>query len=227
VESLTSFCQSDDRGRAFAMWRHRPTFEARDASGCDLWFRFDFLVEASFAESDDDATRALKRRAEQHFAPQFYTVWVSASDGATLQPPEVLLEAYRKSDHTQGRDFNLNPRRWQTLQMHIDSVPWLMEWRRHCQKAEASALSYIEGHDLVHQQRARGLASLRHQRATRVAQIESRLARLTGVAQSVERRDVDEEEVLFARLNDAIRAPSIRVDVAGAIFVSARAPFVQ
>ena len=227
VESLTSFCQSDDRGRAFAMWRHRPTFEARDASGCDLWFRFDFLVEASFAESDDDATRALKRRAEQHFAPQFYTVWVSASDGATLQPPEVLLEAYRKSDHIQGRDFNLNPRRWQTLQMHIDSVPWLMEWRRHCQKAEASALSYIEGHDLVHQQRARGLASLRHQRATRVAQIESRLARLTGVAQSVERRDVDEEEVLFARLNDAIRAPSIRVDVAGAIFVSARAPFVQ
>jgi ATP-dependent helicase HepA len=227
VESLTSFCQSDERGRVFAMWRHRPTFEAQDASGCDLWFRFDFLVEANLIEHDDDATRALKRRAEQHFAPQFYTVWVSAADRATLQPPDVLLEDYRKSDHTHGRDFNLNPRRWQTLQMQIDSVPWLLEWRRHCQSAAASALAYINGHDLVHQHRARGVASLRNQHATRVAQIESRLTRLTGLARCVEQRDLDEEEVLFSRLNEAIRAPSVRTDVAGAVFVSANLPFVQ
>ena len=227
VESLTTFCQSDDRGRAFAMWRYRPAFEARDASGCDLWFRFDFVVEPNLSESDDDAARALKRRAEQHFAPQFYTVWVSAADGATLQPPDALLEDYRNSDHVHGRDFNLNPRRWQTLQMQIDSVPWLLEWKRHCQDAAASALAFINGHDLVHQQRVRGLASLRNQHATRVAQIESRLTRLTGVARVVEQRDLDDEEVLFVRLNDAIRVPSVRTDVAGAIFASASAPFVQ
>ncbi len=227
VESLTAFCQSDDRGRAFAMWRHRPAFEARDASGCDLWFRFDFVVEPNLTESDSDAGRALKRRVDQHFAPQFYTVWVSAGDGATLQPPDVLLEDYRKSGHIHGRDFNLNPQRWQTLQMQIDSVPWLLEWRRHCQNAAASALAYINGHDLVQQQRARGLASLGSQHATRVAQIESRLTRLTGMAQIVEQRDLDDEKALFARLNDAIRAPSVRTDVAGAIFASASAPFVQ
>jgi ATP-dependent helicase HepA len=227
VESLTAFCQSDDRGRAFAMWRQRPSFEARDASGCDLWFRFDFLVEANLAESDDDTTRALKRRAEQHFAPQFYTVWVSAADGATLQPPDVLLEAYRKSDHIHGRDFNLSPRRWQTLHIQIDTVPWLLDWRRHCQNAAACALAYITGHDLVHLQRARGLDSLRHQHAMRVAQIESRLTRLTGVAQCAEQRDLDEEDALFTRLNEAFRAPSVRTDVAGAIFVSASTPFVQ
>ena len=227
VESLTAFCQSDDRGRAFAMWRHRPTFEARDASGCDLWFRFDFLVEADLTESDDDAARALKRRAEQHFAPQFYTVWVSAADETTLEPPDVLLGAYRNSNHIDGRDFNLNPRRWQALHMHIDSVPWLLEWRRHCQSAAKRALDYITSHELVQQQRARGLASLRHQHATRVAQIESRLTRLTGVALSEEQRDLEQEEVLCERLNDAIRAPSVRTDVAGAVFVSASAPFIQ
>lgn len=227
VESFTAFCQCDDRGRSFAMWRHRPTFEARDASGCDLWFCFDFVVEANLTESDDDAGRALKRRAEQHFAPQFYTVWVSTADGATLQPPEVLLEPYRQSDHLHGRDFNLNPHRWQTLQMQIDSVPWLLEWRRHCHNAAASALAYINGHDLMHQQRVRGLASLRNQHATRVAQIESRLSRLTGLAKGAEQRDLDEEEVLFSRLSEAIRAPYVRTDVAGAIFVSASAPFVQ
>ncbi|MBQ1761989.1 MAG: hypothetical protein IIZ92_03705, partial [Aquincola sp.] len=60
-----------------------------------------------------------------------------------------------------------------------------------------------------------------------VAQIESRLTRLTGVARVVEQRDLDDEEVLFVRLNDAIRVPSVRTDVAGAIFASASAPFVQ
>lgn len=227
VESLTTFCQADDRGRAFAMWRYRPTFEARDASGCDLWFRFDFVFEPNLKEVDDDAARALKRRAEQHFEPQFYTVWVSAENGATLQPPDVLLEDYRNSDRIHGRDFNLNSRRWQTLQMQIDSVPWLLEWRRHCQDAAACALAYINDHDLIHQQISRALASLRAQHATRVAQIESRLTRLTDVARTVEQRDLDYEEVLFARLNDAIRTPSVRTDVAGAIFASARTPFVS
>ncbi len=227
VESLTAFCQSDDRGRAFAMWRHRPTFEAHDASGCDLWFRFDFVVEPNLTESGNDAARALKRRADQHFAPMFYTAWVNAADGVTLNPPDVLLEGYRNSDHPHGRDFNLNPRRWQMLQQQVDSVPWLLEWRRHCQKAAAHALAYISDHDLVHQQRARGLASLKAQHSTRVAQIESRLTRLTGSAQRVEQRELEEEEAMFSRLCEAIRAPSVRTDVAGAIFASARTPFVR
>jgi ATP-dependent helicase HepA len=227
VESLIAFCESDDRGRVFAMWRYRPTFQARDASGCDLWFRFDLLVEADFIESNDDATRALKRRAEQHFSPQFYTVWVSAADGATLQPPDVLLETYSKSDQIHGRDFNLNSHRWQTLHERIDSVPWLLNWQRYCQEAAASALDYITGHELVHKQRSKGLASLRHQHATRVAQIESRLTRLTGIAQRVEQRDLGEEEGLFALLHEAMRAPAIRIDIVGAIFASASTPFVQ
>jgi ATP-dependent helicase HepA len=227
IQSLLAFCESDDRGRAFAMWRYRPTFETQDASGCDLWFRFDLLVESDLTELNDDTTWALKRRAEQHFSPQFYTVWVSATDGVTLEPPDVLLESYSRSDQIHGRDFNLNPRRWHTLHEQVDLVPWLLEWQRHTQEATASALDYIVGHELVHQQQSRGLASLRHQHATRVAQIESRLTRLTGVAQQAEKRYLDDEEVLFARLHEAIRAPSIRIDVVGTIFASANSPFVQ
>jgi ATP-dependent helicase HepA len=226
VDSLTEFCQSDDRGRSFAMWRCRTTYEAKDASGCDLWFCFDFVVEAHLTDSDA-AARALKRRVEQHFSPQFYTVWVSAADGATLQPPGVLLEAYRKSDHLQGRDFNLNPRRWQALQMQVESVPWLLEWQRHCHDAADRALAYISDHELVRMQKARGATSLRNQHATRVAQIESRLMRLTGLAQSEEMRDLEEEEVLFDSMNEAIRRPSLRIDVAGAIFACANSPFVR
>ena len=225
VEALTAFCQSDDRGRVFAMWRHRPTFEAQDASGCDLWFRFDFLVEANLVDSNDDTTRALRRRVEQHFSSQFFTVWVSAVDGATLQPPDFLLESYCKSNHVHGRDFNLNPNRWQALQNNVESVPWLLEWRHHCENAVENALAYIAGHQILQRQCARGLSSLRQQHTTRIAQIESRLTRLSGEAKSVEQRDLDEEKVWFRYLYEAIRVPTVRTDVAGAVFVSANTPF--
>ncbi len=225
VESLHSFCQTDDRGRVFAMWRYRPDCESRDASGCDLWFRFDFLVEASLPDADDDATRALIRRAEQHFPPQFHTVWVDATRGVTMTPPTHLAEDYRKSGQCPGRDYNLNPSRWQFLQMQ-DNIPWLLEWRRHCEEATERALKFMAGHELLRQHQEQGLVSLRIQHATRVAQVESRLTRLTGVAQVAERRDLEAEEVLHGRLSDAIRVPAISVDVAGAVFASAATPFV-
>jgi ATP-dependent helicase HepA len=227
VESLSAFCQSDDRGRSFAMWRCRPTFEAKDASGCDLWFCFDFVVEAGITDSDDDATRALKRRVEQHFTPQFYTVWVSAADGAMLNPPNALLESYSKASDIKSRDYNLNSRRWQILQMQVGSVPWLLEWSRHCHNAAESALDYISGHELFRTQQTLGVVSLRHQHATRVAQIESRLARTTGLAQKVEMHELEAEKELFDHLNQAISSPSVRTDAAGAIFVSANTPFIQ
>jgi len=224
VQSLYSFCQSDDRGRVFAMWRHRPDYEVRDASGCDLWFRFDFLVEAGLPDTDDDAARALIRRAEQHFPPQFHTVWVDATrDEATMAPPAHLAEDYRKSASTLGRDYNLSPHRWQILQMK-DNVPWLLEWRRHCEMAAEQALQFMASHELLRQHQERGLVSLRSQHATRVAQVESRLTRLTGLAHAADRRDLEEEEVLYCRLIDAIRAPTISIDVAGAVFASA-SPF--
>lgn len=226
VESLRSFCQTDDRGRIFAMWRHRPDYEARDASGCDLWFRFDFVVEASLPDADDDSARALIRRAEQHFPPQFHTVWVDATREVTMDPPAHLAEAYRKSEPGPGRDYNLNPRRWQILQMQ-DNLPWLLQWRRHCEAAAERALQFMAGHELLRQHQVRGLASLRSQHATRVAQVESRLTRLAGVAQAAERRDFEEEVVFLGHLTDAIRAPAIRTDVAGAVFASAATPFVR
>jgi len=226
VESLGSFCQMDDRGRVFAMWRHRPDYEASDASGCDLWFRFDFLVRASLLDADDDAARALIRRAEQHFPPQFHTVWVDATREATMAPPAHLVEEYRSSAPGLGRDYNLNPCRWQILQMQ-DDVPWLLEWRRHCEAAADRALQFLAGHELLRQHQEQGLVSLHSQHATRVAQVESRLTRLTGVAQAAERRDLKEEEVLHGRLSDAIRAPAISIDAAGALFASAATPFVR
>src|SRR5690606_24226791 len=94
VQSLYSFCQSDDRGRVFALWRYRPTFEARDSSGIDLWFRFDFQIESSLTQPEDDTGRALWRRADRHFPPQFHTVWVDMAGDITMFPPSDIEESY-------------------------------------------------------------------------------------------------------------------------------------
>jgi ATP-dependent helicase HepA len=229
VESLTAFCRFDDRGRAFAMWRYRPSLVARDASGSDLWFRFDFLIEAGVPETHDDFSRAIKRRAEQHFTPRFYTVWVSAADGATLQPPDVVSAEYRDSDSADGggRDFNLNFRRWDRLYARLDLVPWLMEWRRHCEAALARAQAFILEYKTLEEQCTQSLMSLKQQHALRVAQIESRISRLAGAAQSAERRHLEDEEQLFVRTSEAIRAPAIHTDIAGAVLVSPINPFSQ
>ena len=99
VESLSAFCDYDDRGRSFAMWRHLPGHEARDASGIDLYFRFDLHVEAgslASAASDDADTRALRRRASGMFPPQCHTLWVSIDGAINDEPPPADLLAARR-----------------------------------------------------------------------------------------------------------------------------------
>jgi len=226
VESLRAFCHGDDRGRVFAMWRHQTKFEARDASGIDLWFRFDFLIEAELPVPNDDTARALCRRAEQHFPPQFHTVWVDMTGLVTKEPPAEIEQAYVPEDGGSGRDFNLNSRRWQILQMQ-DHVPWTLEWRRHCEQATQRAHEFIATHKAVLEYIQRGLVTLQRQHETRVAQLESRIARLTGAAQDAERRELDSEAVMNALLNEAIRRPAVRIDVAGALFIAATTPFVR
>jgi len=226
VESLRSFCQGDDRGRAFAMWRHRPSFEARDASGIDLWFRFDFLIEADLQAPDGDADHALCRRAEHHFPPQFHTVWVDMAGAVTVEPTAEISEAYLPVDQGGGRDFHLNPLRWQILRMQ-DHVPWTVEWRRYCEEASRRAHEFIGAHAAVRERIKRGLVSLQSQHETRMAQIQSRIARLTGAAQIAERHDLDAENAMHALLTESIRQPVIRTDVAGAMFVSAATPFMR
>jgi ATP-dependent helicase HepA len=227
VESLAAFCQSDDRGRAFAMWRHRPNYVAQDASGCDLWFRFECLVEANVGKTESEIARAFSRKAERHFAPQLFTVWVSAAVGPVALPPPELLEDYQPVANSLGRDFNLNPLRWETLHRRVDTVPWLARWPELVSKASQEAKQWLLAHDLLRQQCAKSVASLRRQHLTRVTQLESRLTRLTGRAQLDAVCELDQEKIFFEGLTEAIENPAIYTDVVGAIFVSAKPPLAR
>ncbi|WP_309246861.1 protein DpdE [Ramlibacter montanisoli] len=228
VEALLSFCQTDDRGRVFAVWRHWPDYCAVDACGNDLFFRFDFLVEADLGEGDPTrgaagitSDRALRRRVDGCFAPQFVTAWIGVDRRAVAQPPDHLTTAYRpKPAFTEtGQDFNLNSGRWQQLSTRED-VPWLQDWERVCQQASEDALAHVRDLGTVQDQIARATRLLNEQLQTRVAYLQNRIARLSSFARQAEEAELIAELDRHERLMIAVTRPRFHLDVVGAVFVS-------
>lgn len=232
VESVFAFCESDDRGRVYAMWRHAPGYEPLGATGVDLFFRFDFLIEADLPKGEqaqDDAVKVLRRRVDGHFAPRFHSVWVLPGGQCVSEPPEVLQAPYRSKDDIApggGRDYNLNSRRWQVLEMQAN-LPWLSEWSKHCSAASDASRGFVLQLDEVRKRIKLGLIGLRQQHESRVAQLNSRVSRLEGMARDAELADLRVEHDLHRRLTSAVASPSLRLDSAGAIFVAPTSPFAQ
>lgn len=232
VESLFSFCESDDRGRVHAMWRHEPGYEPLGATGVDLYFRFDFLMEAGLPhgeQSQDDAVRALWRRVDGQFPPHFHSVWVLPNGQCANEPPQVLQAPYQSTETMcpgTGRDYNLNSRRWQVLEMQAN-LPWLADWSQHCSAASAAAKEFVLQLDAVRQRIILGLTGLRRQHESRAAQLNSRVTRLEGMARDVELSELRAEDDLHRQLTSAVASPSLRLDSVGAIFVAPTSPFAR
>jgi ATP-dependent helicase HepA len=228
VDAILSFCQTDDRGRVFGVWRHWPDYQATDASGNDLFFRFDFLVEADLGEasegggkSEASLDRALRRRVDGCLVPQFITTWVGVDGKAVSQPGDFLNAPYRVSpgpDST-GRDFNLNPGRWQQLSTRED-VPWIQDWERVCRQAHDVALEYVQSLDVVRDRIASAQRVLNEQIQTRTAYLQNRIARLSGLARHAEEAELVAELDRHERLSAAVAGPRFHLDVVGAMFVS-------
>jgi ATP-dependent helicase HepA len=233
VDSLYAFCESDDRGRAYAMWRHTPAYTPQDASGVDLFFRFDFMIEADLRPAEGaagDETRALRRRVEAHFPPRFYSVWVLPDGSCVRQAPSALEAPYRSTvgsaDLGAGRDYNLNAQRWRVLDMQ-SAIPWLRDWSKQCGQAGDLARAFVLEIDDLKATTQRGLKRLREQRDARAAQLKARAARVTGAALQAELADLQLEEQLHRRLAAAVTMPLVRMDSAGAVFVAATSPFAR
>jgi ATP-dependent helicase HepA len=228
VEALLSFCQTDDRGRVFAVWRYWPNYQALDASGNDLFFRFEFLVEADLGERNDSidaagiaSDRALSRRLDGCFAPQFVTVWIGVDRKAVCAPPVQLTKPYRNRPDTTdtGRDFNLNPVRWQQLSSRKD-VPWLQNWLLICQQAHEDAQAHVRELDSVKSQISKAQRLVNEQLRMRSAYLRNRIARLSGFAKQAEEAELVSELERHERVMAAVTRPRIHLDVAGAVFVS-------
>lgn len=221
VSAIEAMMRADDRGAAFALWR---VIRARGLDTPRLFLRFDFVIEVDIARADSvikdyaGLTESLRRRADAFFPVQYRTVWLNSDLGEVrhAQLLEVLQRPYRpKRDG--GTDVNLRPDRWSA----VDSVAPIADWhglcvraRRHAEDRLRSSESFI-GLCRTHAERVR----------TEAAAVQdvfrSRIARLSGSAKSAEEEAARLDDELGQYVAAGIESPTIRVDAAGVIFLSA------
>jgi ATP-dependent helicase HepA len=226
LSGMYDLAQADDRGRSTALWRFVPNHKSESLA--DVYFRFDFMVEADLAASLEvlaqagrltpAAEAAIRRRGDMALGPSFHTLWLDAErrevDGAELLA--VLSSTYRaEATDGAGRDFNLNPQRWKNV-ARLD-LPALVDWPASCQAARETAeaelrLRPVLTKDLDAAARAAAAADY-----GRLAQLRTRADR-TGDAG--EHAEVDLEVALSEALLAGIRQPRVHLDGLRAVFLS-------
>jgi ATP-dependent helicase HepA len=224
VNALEAMVTTDDRGTAFAMWRHIP----RIAGAPRLFFRFDFFIEADLSrirsnlEGTITSLHALRRRADDGFPVEYRSVWLDADIERVedLRLLQVLGLPFSRAPRADGgRDVNLRGERWEKA----DSVVPIGDWAGLCHRARDKALRLIS-EDQGFGERCRRYAYQVRDTGLRINEsLNSRIRRLSGKARDSEQRMAALEFTLAEALAEGIEKPSIRLDSAGAIFLS-RAP---
>jgi ATP-dependent helicase HepA len=227
MSGMMALTEADDRGRSFAMWRFAPDHVGDPIA--DIYFRFDFVLEADVVAAartlgdhgrdTSAAGAAIRRRGDMALPPFHRSLWLDR-ELAPVTDETLLARLTRpysvEPDRGGAVDLNLNARRWQrVLQLHL---PELGFWSDLCDKARLAAETALRGDpDLIV-----SLANA-EQRALRVdlGRIGQLRARARAGADGEDDSDLAFEEHLAAALRDGIRAPSVRVDTVGAVFVSA------
>jgi ATP-dependent helicase HepA len=226
VTGMWEITQGDDRGRSTALWRHMPGYQSEGVA--DVFFRFDFIVEADVVAArgiladanrlTDASAAAIVRRGDMALPPFSQTIWLD-QELARVEDPEILSRLnlpYRPDAVGQGgRDFNLNPRRWR--QMRKLDVPQLPHWAELCLEARTRAEACLRRLPSL----TGGLErAVRHASAvdfSRIGQLRARAERSINAADSDE---LKLEESLSNRLMGGIHAPHIRVDAILACFLT-------
>lgn len=226
ISGMTAITEADDRGRTFAMWRFIPGYAGDPIA--DIFLRFDFVLEADIApalemleshgRTSNAALAAIRRRGDMALPPFYRPIWLDRELGLVTDPHLLgLLESpYAVKEHDGGAfDLNLNSQRWRRL-MQLP-VPELDFWAEFCTKARQSAERVLRTEDTL-------IASLSKadQHAARVdrGRLGQLRARAERGATPSEREELAFEEELAAALRKGIRAPHVRVDAIGAIFLS-------
>lgn len=227
ISGMTALTEADDRGRSFAMWRFLPDHIGDPVA--DIYFRFDFVLEADVAGAtivlcDDGrntnaANAAIRRRGDMALPPFHRSLWLDR-ELAPITDEALLAQLTRpysiEPDRRGAVDLNLNTQRWKrVLQL---GLPELSFWSELSSKARVAAeIALRTDPDLI-ESLARAERRAHRVDLGRIGQLR---ARVRASAEVGDDSDLALEERLAAALRDGIRAPSVRVDTVGAVFLSA------
>jgi ATP-dependent helicase HepA len=222
LDGMEAQIRADDRGAAFAMWRHLPRWKDEPR----LFFLFSFVIEPELNAANDlveevgGSLDALSRRARRAFPCQYRRIWLD-SDLNAVRSSEVLraldLPYAKKPRPDGGTDANLRLERWPQVDALVPMGDWCALCVRARERAEALLRSDTDLRELC-QRYARQMtdASARAEDTLR-----SRVARLDGAARSSEERAIEFDGRLVRLLARGIESPKVRADAVGAIFLAA------
>ena len=229
ITAMQNYTRWDDRGTSFAMWRHVPRAELPDDP--QVYFRFDFLVEADIERAVDGLTgyehiteEAVRLRADGLFPPLMNTVWVR-SDGKKIDDEDIqeILDMPYDSDGTKrfGRDYNLNAERWERIEEMYDRESWTATCHEVRDEAEA-----VLADEVSLKERCERYADRADRRSRRrIDRLRTRAERAGDQTRDLEMKQLELEQQLVDALEDGIRTPAIELDAVGAIFLSTVDPF--
>jgi ATP-dependent helicase HepA len=230
IEALKSFSDMDDRGRSYALWRHmRQDYSEIEPK---FYFRFDFLIEANLSETEaalerfqmrtDTARSAMARRGDALFSPFVDRIWV---DENGFEPSADFIERFLDLPYDK---HGLNPRYVDTnlkslrLRMLIMAAPdAFANWNLRCVRMRDTAKAILLARARLAESKQAALARARVEDEVRFAQLRTRIQSLTGCEAEVERDQLAAEQAINEGLYRGIAAPSVKVDVAGVVLLSA------
>lgn len=190
------------------------------------------MLEANIAEAVETlcdhrrdtsaAGAAIRRRGDMALPPFHRSLWLDR-ELTTVTDSALLARLARPYAAEPGQggalDLNLNARRWpRVLQL---GLPELSFWSDLCGKARVAAETALLADPNLIESLARA-----EQRALQIdlGRIGQLRARSRAEVAAEDDGELAFEERLAVAIRDGIRAPSVRVDTVGAVFVSASRP---
>lgn len=235
IDALGSYIRWDDRGQAFAMWRHDESWDAEPGKE---WFGFQFnysiqtdvqpAQQVLAAQSIENYNlKALQRRADALFIPTFETVYVDArSEEMSLVEDAELLAILQRAYKGKGpasRDYNLSKNRTSLIDSFVDPL----DWDDFCQKGRVISEELLRGRSAFLEMCNNSAVTAAIQLENRVNQLQLRLNQLSKSEQALESvlaEEISMESLLSQAVLAGIRHPHMTLESVGFIVISGRAP---
>lgn len=234
VDAMASYVGWDDRGQAFALWRHVPQW-CPDEGAEWVGFRCNFMVSADLREARQviagfnlprAAIRSLQRRADALLPPLAEVIFLDADGGPVTDAAllNMLGQSYLAYDKG-GSDYNLANERLSA----IDPIVPPSRWPDLCAQARNAAMAEVlgRGEPPLRERCEQYAVQAERDIAQRTAQLRLRLRREQGKTLSggsVSDHDIAVEAAVGKALVRGIRAPQLRLDSIGFMVISGRPP---
>jgi ATP-dependent helicase HepA len=211
------------------MWRQ--VFDQFKSSEIRLCFRFDFVIETRLDEacavlisngdqSSPSARTALSRRGDTLFGPTVMQVWVDEEGDELPQDfiERFLMPEYAKQGGNGYVDKNLETPYLRAFRKIAPDI--FSNWGERCDRMRARALDIVMARPELEEKQRRALGRGVAEDEIRYAQLQTRIQSLHGREAQAEAQQLALEQALNSALHRGISSPSVKVDVAGVVFLS-------